>query len=1047
MAAVMVAACSYEDELSVPLQKGMLTASVEGSRSTTRAGFDGEGKFYWSTPDYLGVTTSNSTTSFSKLELKTGGGTASATFEGTVSGTIEGYAVYPYNDKHAVNSTTLTYNFPSSYTYTKVDGDYFTTTQGEGNSFNPAMWGSIVNGSVQLKHLGGVFCIKIEKMPVTEGKLTLTTDKKIAGDYTVDLDGETPALVAVESSDEDNTVAVTFSGATLDSPGVFYVPVPTGTYNSVRVKVLGNDDSEKANVAAGTYTIVRQDLKRIVLSNGSIDVTVPTLSTTLADAATALGTSDAVSVTGEISSTNNEIAIPSVSSTGGGTSKSLSLEQVASGASLTVTDTDTGDATNSVDNFTLSIPNNETTDFEPLDVTITMPNTTVTLAGNAGVATYGTVTASTADNTLILSSGVKVGKVIVTKGNIRVNKGATLSAIEKSVDNTAATVTIYKEEGATLPTSIPEGFEVVDAAIADMKDVFANGGTYTLQNDLNIVGADMTVAAGVAATLDLNGYTITAENTQTGNIEVYGTLTLKDGTATAVTGAGTGKIITNSDYTGASSGYALVKATGESAKIIMESGYIYAVRNDAVNKGQFAIGVDAGGDFTMTGGKIEAGWYAVSGNGNNKTQNSVIEIKGGELISTSDYAIYLPHSGEATISGGTVNGAAGAVSIQRGTLNISNDANIMSQGNGDTGEWGDGTGNQPNCAVMVAAKYGDCTVNITSGNFSAEGDAILLGTGSTSYNVDINVSGGTFSDPSALAYLTENANVNVVLNKNYTLTAPIQCAIGGKVVMDFNKKTLIVQETTSDWLSVSKGVVTIKNGNIEANQYANSTTGGVVVSSDASLFVESITYQSTGAALFVKDKATLNVTDTEITVPAYAVTTNASNPDQSVTINLSNSTFTSSDPVLLNIPSDVTIDDCTMSGTMHGMVLRGGTAVVKNSTITLNYPDADYEEISSFFDNRNWGSGNMVNIAALTIGNKSSNAYQYPTNITLENTTIQSIGSYASYFPALYAYANSGDGLGVTLKYDNQCTFTGGIKYGSTNITVNESPVSPESNN
>ena len=191
MAAVMMAACSYEDELSAPLQKGVLTASVEGSRSTTRAGFDAGGAI-----DYLGVTTSGNTASFTKLEMKTGGGTASATFEGTVSGTIEGYAVYPYNDDHSMNGTELTYNFPSSYTYNKVDTDFFTTPQGEGNSFNPAMWGSIVNGSVQLKHLGGVFCIKIEKMPVTAGKLTLTTDKKIAGSYTVDLNTDKPALIA-----------------------------------------------------------------------------------------------------------------------------------------------------------------------------------------------------------------------------------------------------------------------------------------------------------------------------------------------------------------------------------------------------------------------------------------------------------------------------------------------------------------------------------------------------------------------------------------------------------------------------------------------------------------------------------------------------------------------------------------------------------------------------------------------------------------------------------------------------------------------------------
>lgn len=103
--------------------------------------------------------------------------------------------------------------------------------------------------------------------------------------------------------------------------------------------------------------------------------------------------------------------------------------------------------------------------------------------------------------------------------------------------------------------------------------------------------------------------------------------------------------------------------------VTLESGYIYAVRTDATNKGQFGLGVDKGGDVTITGGKVEAGWYAVSGNGNNKTQNSVINIQGGELISTADYAVYLPQSGITNISGGIIRGAAGGVSVQRGTVN------------------------------------------------------------------------------------------------------------------------------------------------------------------------------------------------------------------------------------------------------------------------------------------------------------------------------------------------------------------------------------------
>ena len=604
MATFLITACSNEndEELISTSTKGILSATVEGNHSSTRAGFASDGKFYWSKKDQLGVTTSQNASSFSALSLKNGIGTASGTFDGVINGTIGDYAVYPYYDNHSINDATLTYNFPTSYTYNKVDADYFTTVQGEGNSFNPAMWGKIVNGAVQMKHLGGVFCIKVPKMPIKAGTLSLIVDKKITGTFAVNLNDNIPVIASTETStSENNTVTIEFSGATQDQPGVFYVPVPTGTYD-IRIKVTENQGStEKVNVAAGTYTIVRCDLKKIELTNGNIDATVPTESSSLDDAATKLASNDAVRVNGEISGTSNTISVPAATS---GTGKSLSLEKVASGASLTVLDANSSGSTdNSVDNFTLSIPNNETAGFEPLDVTITMPNTTVALTGNAGAAIYGTVTSETADNTLVIGNGVEVKKVVVKKGNIRVNKGAKLVAIEKSSDNQATTVTVYKEDGAEIPSSLGEEFVVMDAAVADMQKVFAEGGTYTLPQDMNIVGVEMMVPKGKEVTLDLNGKTLEAAND--GLIRVEGSFILQDN-------AGNGVIKATKDYVYQVYSTGIIYVDGEDAKMTMKSGNIYAVRDNPANNGQFGIGLWRGADLTIEGGKIEAGWYAVS---------------------------------------------------------------------------------------------------------------------------------------------------------------------------------------------------------------------------------------------------------------------------------------------------------------------------------------------------------------------------------------------------------------------------------------------------
>lgn len=650
--------------------------------------------------------------------------------------------------------------------------------------------------------------------------MSLIVDKKITGTFAVNLNDNIPVIASTETStSENNTVTIEFSGATQDQPGVFYVPVPTGTYD-IRIKVTENQGStEKVNVAAGTYTIVRCDLKKIELTNGNIDATVPTESSSLDDAATKLASNDAVRVNGEISGTSNTISVPAATS---GTGKSLSLEKVASGASLTVLDANSSGSTdNSVDNFTLSIPNNETAGFEPLDVTITMPNTTVALTGNAGAAIYGTVTSETADNTLVIGNGVEVKKVVVKKGNIRVNKGAKLVAIEKSSDNQATTVTVYKEDGAEIPSSLGEEFVVMDAAVADMQKVFAEGGTYTLPQDMNIVGVEMMVPKGKEVTLDLNGKTLEAAND--GLIRVEGSFILQDN-------AGNGVIKATKDYVYQVYSTGIIYVDGEDAKMTMKSGNIYAVRDNPANNGQFGIGLWRGADLTIEGGKIEAGWYAVSGNGQNTTQNSVINITGGELISAADYAVYLPQAGTTTISGGTIKGACGAIGMRSGTLNINDQAKLIGEGTGDSGQWGDGTGTMGYAVINIGTgnqnTYGDCTVNITGGTFIAEGKSVGIAKreDGAKHNITVSVTGGTFSDLSAIGFIAENADVNIELNKDIEIQKAVTLMkAGAMTTVNLNGYTIANKtdfNNAGDWETegfvVTAGTLNIEGeGNVE----------------------------------------------------------------------------------------------------------------------------------------------------------------------------------------------------------------------------------------
>ena len=287
----------------------------------------------------------------------------------------------------------------------------------------------------------------------------------------------------------------------------------------------------------------------------------------------------------------------------------------------------------------------------------------------------------------------------------------------------------------------------------------------------------------------------------------------------------------------------------------------------------------------------------------------------------------------------------------------------------------------------------------------------------------------------------ENQEPNITLTSDIDLDTPITIA-SGTTEINLNGNVLTSSLSNVDLVTVSDGTLTLKNGSISTMNYGI-TNGGLVADKTGTLILENVDYKTSGTGLFLQGEGSVVVKNSTVSAGAYCVTSNASNPAQNITVTLENSTFTSSDPILLNIPSNITIDNCEMTGTMHGAIIRGGTAKISNSTLTLVYNDKDYASIASYFVESNWGSGNMVNVAALTIGNKAPSAYQYPTNVTLENTKLVLDGTYGSYFPALYAYANQGEGLGVTLNYDESCEFGGKDVYGSENIVVNGNPVTP----
>lgn len=304
------------------------------------------------------------------------------------------------------------------------------------------------------------------------------------------------------------------------------------------------------------------------------------------------------------------------------------------------------------------------------------------------------------------------------------------NSVAEEKDGVYVVTTYYAQVGETKYATLQEA---ADAATA--------GQTVKVLNDVDMTThGNLTVNVGKDIVLDMNGHSIKGANADYKNILVWGKLTLKDSKENS-----TGKIYAETPYQYGVYDKPLVYV-GSKGEFVMESGHIYSViPENTVYSGQFGIGAYDNSTVTINGGTVESGWYAIAGNGSG-VQTTAITINGGTLVSTIDYAIYHPQFGTLTINdGAVVYGAAGAIAMKRGNL-VVNGGTLTSKGVGDTGNWGDGTGNLKSAALNFCAPYGDVTAIIKGGTITAEGDAVLIDAKPTEgKEVSLAISGGTFS--------------------------------------------------------------------------------------------------------------------------------------------------------------------------------------------------------------------------------------------------------------------------------------------------------------
>ncbi len=328
-------------------------------------------------------------------------------------------------------------------------------------------------------------------------------------------------------------------------------------------------------------------------------------------------------------------------------------------------------------------------------------------------------------------------KVSISNGTITVPKGgSTKMLIQNYCDLTLTDVTL---DGQNLN---PKGSDAADETVYKRYVLSNNNGTTTLTRTNINAGPNFAFdvyhnlakyPSGVNVILDGGVINGDVEVFSNGNDANKCKLTIKGGSINVTEATSDAR-------------KAAISAEGP-AIITMEGGSVSAAPQLTSDPkvGQYGVALHKGASFTMTGGTIESSWYAVSGNGKVGLNEATINISGeAKLKSTADYAVYLPHKGVTTISGGTIEGKTGAVATRYDfgqELNISG-GTFIGTGEGSTGDWANGTGKFSNAALMLK---GTAKVDITGGSFDGGSGGPGSAAVSAHEKVTVNISNGTFT--------------------------------------------------------------------------------------------------------------------------------------------------------------------------------------------------------------------------------------------------------------------------------------------------------------
>ena len=304
------------------------------------------------------------------------------------------------------------------------------------------------------------------------------------------------------------------------------------------------------------------------------------------------------------------------------------------------------------------------------------------------------------------------------------------------------------------------------------------------------------------------------------------------------------------------------------------------------------------------------------------------------------------------------------------------------------------------------------------------------------------------SDAAGLqAAISEGKTASLTQDIVLDSTLPMSPSGETNIVLNGNELKTTSENTTmvenGETLTVSGGSLSIGEG-----MFADMAKSALQVTDGSTIRLLNVDYRAGGTGVFAQGQnATVEIINSVIEAPSFCVGTNAGNTaNHGIDIRIINSRLETThfdgwtgSAVLMNVPGNLTIERSTIIGECNAVIVRSGTATIRNSVLSRPYAVEGANESEIHMDG-NWGSGNNVPLATLLLGNRAENAYQYPTVCRVENTTITSAAAGAK---TVYLYGNQTAELGVTFTYDDATVIQPAdesvepIVYGGGYVTVN----------